>query len=183
MTPPPVNLGRITADDWPAVHAWASLAQTCRYQVWGPNTEEETRDFVADAVRAWAGDPQRRFPYVARLGPDGDVVGMGELYVRSAAQRQGEIAYVVHPRLWGRGIATQIGRRLLALGFDELGLHRIYATCDPRNTGSARVLTKLGMTQEGHLRHTQLIRDGWRDSLVFGVVEDEWRSGGKEPGC
>jgi RimJ/RimL family protein N-acetyltransferase len=57
-----------------------------------------------------------------------------------------------------------------------LRLHRVHATCDPRNLGSARVLTKLGMTFEGRLRHTQLIRDGWRDSLVFSVLEDEWRA-------
>jgi RimJ/RimL family protein N-acetyltransferase len=109
---------------------------------------------------------------VARLGQD--VVGMGEVHIRSGAQRQGEISYVVHPRVWGQGIGTQIGRQLLTFGFGQLGLHRIYGTCDPRNLGSACVLAKLGMTREGRLRHTQLIRDGWRDSLVFGIVEDEW---------
>jgi RimJ/RimL family protein N-acetyltransferase len=36
------------------------------------------------------------------------------------------------------------------------------------------VLNKLGMTYEGHLRHTARIRDGWRDSLVFSVLEEEW---------
>jgi RimJ/RimL family protein N-acetyltransferase len=82
----------------------------------------------------------------------------------------------VHPRVWGWGIGTEIGRRLLAYAFGELRLHRVHATCDPRNLGSARVLTKLGMTFEGRLRHTQLIRDGWRDSLVFSVLEDEWRA-------
>jgi RimJ/RimL family protein N-acetyltransferase len=106
---------------------------------------------------------------------------MGELHVRSRIQCQGEISFIVHPRAWGQGIGTQIGRQLLAYGFGELGLHRICATSDPRNLGSARVLIKLGMTQEGHLRHTQLIRDGWRDSLIFSILEDEWRSGARSP--
>jgi len=92
------------------------------------------------------------------------------------ATEEVEIRYVVHPRRWGQGIGTEIGRQLLAHGFDGLGLHRIDATCDPRNTGSSRVLTKLGMTYEGRLRHTALIRDGWRDSLMFSLLEDEWRS-------
>ena len=55
-------------------------------------------------------------------------------------------------------------------------MHRIYATCDPRNVASSRVLGKLGMTREGRLRHTSLIRDGWRDSDVFSILDDEWRS-------
>ncbi|CAM5634444.1 GNAT family N-acetyltransferase [Streptomyces purpurascens] len=167
-----VTLSRIVSEDWAAVHAWAGLAEACRYQPWGPNTPDETREFVAGAVAAWSESPQRRFPYVARLGRE--VVGMGELRVRSAPRRQGEISYIVHPRVWGRGIGTQIGRLLLAHAFGELRLHRVHATCDPRNLGSARVLAKLGMTREGRLRHTLLLRDGWRDSLVFGVLEDEW---------
>ncbi|WP_328439802.1 GNAT family N-acetyltransferase [Streptomyces sp. NBC_00444] len=174
MSRPSVTLGKIALEDWAAIHSWACLGEACRYQPWGPNTENETRDFVEGAVKAWSDSPQRRFPYVARFGRN--VVGMGELHVRSDIQRQGEISYIVHPRVWGQGIGAEIGRRLLAYGFGELGLHRIYATCDPRNVGSSRVLAKLGMTHEGRLRHTQLIRDGWRDSLIFSILEDEWRS-------
>jgi RimJ/RimL family protein N-acetyltransferase len=54
-------------------------------------------------------------------------------------------------------------------------LHRIFATCDPRNTASAHVLQKVGMRLEGRLRDTMLIRDGWRDSLVYSVLEHEWQ--------
>ncbi|WP_280718063.1 GNAT family protein [Kitasatospora sp. MAP5-34] len=171
-----MSLDRVGLADWRAVHSWASLAEVCRFQAWGPNTEGQTRAFVAAAVEAWSQVPQRRFAYAVRVG--GDVVGMGELHVRSRGQRQGEITYVVHPRVWGQGVGTAIGRELLGRGFDELGLHRIHATCDPRNLASARVLGKLGMTREGRLRHTALIRDGWRDSEVFGILEDEWRAVG-----
>ncbi|MGI5426966.1 GNAT family N-acetyltransferase [Streptomyces sp. CA-179760] len=81
-----VTLSKIVPDDWAAVHTWAGLSEACRYQPWGPNTPDETREFVAGAVAAWSDSPQRRFPYVARLGPD--VVGMGELRVRGDSRRQ-----------------------------------------------------------------------------------------------
>lgn len=74
-------------------------------------------------------------------------------------------------------MATQVGRRLLHVAFIQLDLHRVFATCDPRNIGSQRVLTKLGMTVEGTLRHTMKLSDGWRDSTVCGVLRDEWPSG------
>ncbi|MGW4476286.1 GNAT family N-acetyltransferase [Nonomuraea sp. NPDC004354] len=168
-------MSKIELADWRAVHSWAALSEVCRFQTWGPNTEEQTRTFVATAVDAWSHTPQQRFAYVARL--EGVVVGMGELHVRSQEQRQGEITYVVHPRFWGQGLGTAIGNELLACGFEKLNLHRIHATCDPRNIGSARVLSKLGMTWEGRHRHTQLIRDGWRDFELFSILEDEWRAG------
>ncbi|MFJ4343382.1 GNAT family N-acetyltransferase [Streptomyces sp. NPDC088915] len=167
-------MDKIVLEDWPAVHSWARLPEVCRYQSWGPNTEAQTQDFVDSAVKAWSGTPQSRFPYIARVRRD--VVGMGELHVRSHKQRQGEISYIVHPRVWGQGIGTEIGRQLLAHGFGELGLHRIHATCDPRNLGSSRVLSKIGMTYEGHLRDTALLHDGWRDSMIFSSLEGEWRS-------
>lgn len=169
-----MTLEKIAVEDWLAVHAWAGTTEACRFQAWRPNTEDQTRRFVGDAVEAWSKTPQRRFAYIARVGPD--VVGMGELHIRSSGQRQGEISYIVQPKLWRQGHGTAIGRRLLSIGFGELALHRIYATCDPRNEGSAGVLARIGMTHEGLLRHTALIRDGWRDSLIFGILEDEWRA-------
>ena len=39
------------------------------------------------------------------------------------------------------------------------------------------MLGKLGMMYEGRLRHTMLIRDGWRDSEMFSILADEWGSG------
>ncbi|MEU3616460.1 GNAT family protein [Streptomyces sp. NPDC006872] len=53
---------------------------------------------------------------------------MGESHVRSHTQRQGEISYIAHPRVWGQGIGTGIGRQLLSRGFGQLRLHRIFAT-------------------------------------------------------
>jgi RimJ/RimL family protein N-acetyltransferase len=161
-----------TAGDWVAVHSWGSRPEFSRYQPWEPNTEEQSRAFVRAALEDWSRTPRDRWVYLACQ--EGQPVGVGELKLRSRSHRRGEIAYGVHPDLWGRGLATAIGRELLAVGFGQLGLHRIYGTCDPRNLGSARVLRKLGITYEGRLRHTLLLRDGWRDSDMFSILDEEW---------
>jgi ribosomal-protein-alanine N-acetyltransferase len=169
-----VRLRPVEATDWQAVHSWGSLPEFCRYQAWGPNTPEQSRTFVEAAVAAWSQNPQTRHVYVAYIGEQ--VVGMGELRVRESEHRQGEISYGLHPRCWGRGLGTMLGRELLRIGFEYLSLHRVYATCDPRNLGSAGVIRRLGMAYEGRLRHTLLIRDGWRDSDIYSILEDEWRA-------
>ena len=74
----------------------------------------------------------------------------------------------------GAGVGTAIARALLGVAFESMNLHRVMATCDPRNLASAAVLQKVGMTFEGQLRHTMQIRDGWRDSSVFSVLANEW---------
>jgi RimJ/RimL family protein N-acetyltransferase len=35
-------------------------------------------------------------------------------------------------------------------------------------------MEKIGMGYEGRLREVMLIRDGWRDSLVYAILADEW---------
>ncbi|MGE7623855.1 GNAT family N-acetyltransferase [Viridibacillus sp. NPDC096237] len=63
---------------------------------------------------------------------------------------------------------------LIEFGFGTLNLHRIFATCDPRNVGSSKVLKKIGMTKEGRIREDLLLKDGWRDSLLYSIIEHEW---------
>jgi ribosomal-protein-alanine N-acetyltransferase len=177
-----ITLRPIEYDDWPAVHDWARLLDSCRYQEWGPNTEAETQAYVREAARLWHELPQTSFPHVVLAGPG--VIGVGDLHLRGSGQ--GEIGYGIHPRVWGRGLATATARELLRIAFEEHGLHRVYATCDPRNVASARVLTKIGMTREGRMRETVLIRDGWRDSDLFAILVHEYErfraSGARAPG-
>jgi ribosomal-protein-alanine N-acetyltransferase len=66
------------------------------------------------------------------------------------------------------------GHWVVAFGFERLGLERIHTTCDAENLASARVLEKTGMQLEGRLRHDMLIRGKWRDSLVYGILSDDW---------
>jgi RimJ/RimL family protein N-acetyltransferase len=169
-----VILRPLEAADWAAVHSWACRPEYCRFQSWGPKTEAQSRAFVAEAVAAWSQVPQTAYIYLASA--EGKPIGAGELNVHNARFRRGSIGYGLHPDAWGRGYGTAIGRELLRIGFEELSLHRIEATCDPRNLASAGVLRKIGMTYEGRQRHTMLIRDGWRDSEMFSLLEDEWRA-------
>jgi RimJ/RimL family protein N-acetyltransferase len=159
-----VTLRPLALGDVDAVHDWARLPESCRYQTWGPNTFEQTQAYVEAAVTATAG----RFVFAVVL--DGDVVGSAELKLRGSSSA--EIAYGVHPRMWGQGIATAAARELLRLGFGSHGRHRIFATCDPRNLASAAVLRKIGMQYEGRVRHTAYIRDGWRDSDLYARLVD-----------
>lgn len=167
----PVTLRPIEMRDWRRVHEWASTEAACRFQPWGPNSPEDSKQFVADALAAWEQHPIRRRVWAVEAEGLG-LVGLGELAMQSVKHRQGEIGYAVHIDLWGKGYGEAIARALLQQGFGELGLHRIAATCDPRNVASDRVLQKVGMMRAGTLRGTHLLRDGWRDSNLYALIAD-----------
>lgn len=85
-----------------------------------------------------------------------------------------EIGYVLGQAHWGQGFATEAMRPLVEYAFDTLGVHRLEARLDPRNSGSANVLRKLGFQQEALLRENWHDRVGRADTAVFGLLRREF---------
>ncbi|MFC0470315.1 GNAT family protein [Halalkalibacter kiskunsagensis] len=174
LTSTRVYLREINEKDWVDVHEYASQEKVCKYQPWGPNTEEDSKVFVEEVLIHASQNPRTRFVFSIVNKENQRMIGVGEFNIRDFNNRTGEIAYIVNPNYWGNGFGTEVARLLVEFGFSEFKLHRIYATCDPRNIGSSRVLEKIGMTKEGRIREDLLIKEGWRDSLLYSVLEQEW---------
>jgi RimJ/RimL family protein N-acetyltransferase len=94
----------------------------------------------------------------------------------SREHQQGEVGYVLHPDHQGHGFATEAATVMLRLGFEILGFHRIVGRLDARNEASARVLERLGMRREAHLRENEFIKGEWCDELVYAMLASEWRA-------
>jgi [ribosomal protein S5]-alanine N-acetyltransferase len=78
-----------------------------------------------------------------------------------------EIGWYLLPAHWGRGYATDATAVLMVHGFDVRGSLRMFATCDPDNIGSRRVLEKAKMTCEGLLTEPVQTWRGPRPRLRF----------------
>ncbi len=168
-----LSMRPLLLDDWPAIHEWSQLEDVYRYQVWGPNSSSETRQFVEMALTDAAAAPRIRHVWTA-VTSSGRIIGIAELRLRDASSGRAEVSYIVHPEFWRRGYATKMASWVIDFAFDVLGVHRVEATCDSRNEASAAVLRKVGMTNEGRSREVLMIRDGWRDSELFGILHAEW---------
>lgn len=83
------------------------------------------------------------------------------------------LAIVSTDYFWSKGYATETAKALVEFGFKKLCLHRVFATCDPENTASARVLEKTGMKLEGHIREHKLVKGKWRDSLLYAIINQQ----------
>ena len=164
-------------DDLDDLVAFHSLPEVVRYVPWPVRDREQTRAALhaklgRDALRA----PGEWLVLAVELRATGRVVGEVLLKWDSDVSRQGELGFALHPDAQGKGLGAEAAQAMLRLGFDELGLHRISAVCIAGNERSARLLTRLGMRQEGHLVHSTLFKGAWEDQLVFAVLDAEWRS-------
>jgi RimJ/RimL family protein N-acetyltransferase len=114
----------------------------------------------------------------AVLRSTGQMVGAMTFFHRSTVHARGEIGYTIAPRFAGLGLAQEGATALLRLGF-SLGLHRIEAQCDARNLASARVMQRIGMRQDAHMRENEFVKGEWTDALVFAMLADEWAERGE----
>ncbi|MFI7703203.1 GNAT family N-acetyltransferase [Nonomuraea sp. NPDC049480] len=170
LTTPRLLLREFRTSDHAAVHAFAGDPEVTRYTDWGPNSLHDTTTFLTEVARD-ARDLHRCRITLAVVEREHDMlIGSIELRTTSASHQRGEMGYVVHHHWWGRGYASEAARALLRWGHHELGLHKISATCDPDNAASARVLTKIGMRREGHLREHLYVRGQWRDRLLYAAL-------------
>ncbi len=169
---PRLRLHEFTRDYFASVHEYAIDEEVYRFQHWGPNSEAETRNFLDLVIAEQGKSPRTNYELAVSL-KSGRHIGGARLGIQSAANKIADLGYTLRRDEWGKGYGTEVARALIEFGFRKLSLHRIWATTDPENTASRRVLEKCGMRPEGVLRENLLVRGRWRDSLLYSVLEHE----------
>ncbi len=109
---------------------------------------------------------------------DDRVIGLVTLICKN--HKQGQIGWALGIDYRGEGYATEAAEALIGYGFDNLGLHRIYADTTNENTTSWRVMERLGMRREACMKESEFRNGKWLDSLTYGVLATEWRGSNKE---
>ncbi len=166
-------LRELSLEDVPAVQRWATDPEVYRHMPWGPNTPEQTAEFLRTAIAARSAEPRRVFELGIADRATGELVGACGCRVRSVQNLDGDIGYALRRDRWGQGLATEAAAALVEFGLRALGLHRVWATCHVENARSARVLEKVGMRREGRLRDCVRARGAWRDSYLYALVEGD----------
>ena len=168
-----VYLRELVSGDLEAVHGLISRMDVVRHMLLPLCTREDSENFLRDALLT---DQSGAWKSVVRAicgDTDHALVGLCGLIVLKGTE-EGEAWYLVDPARWGQGIATAATSELLTIGFGEVGLHRIWATCLPDNPASERVLQKVGMRKEGFLLQNLKIHGVWKDSSLYAMLSDEW---------
>jgi ribosomal-protein-alanine N-acetyltransferase len=168
-----LSLARIRPED---VQDLVAMHQDDRFvEVFGHRSSpEHERELTARQVEAWDGGGFGQ--WTLRDRPTGAFVGRGGLRpVTIEAVDEVELGYALRPEWWGRGLATEMSRVALEIGFEGLGLDSIVAFTMPTNTRSRRVMEKMGMTFErdivwAGMPHVlyRITRDAWIGRLSSG---------------
>jgi len=163
----------VTAD-WPAVLAYQRDPRYLRYYEWADRTPGDVQRFVQMFLDQQEQQPRRKYQLAVVLKGTGQLIGNCGIRQAAVTSHEADIGYEVSPDHWGHGYATEAARAIVQFGFAELNVHRIWSWCIADNVASARVLEKLGLKLEGRLRDKEYFKGRWWDTLVYGMLENEW---------
>jgi [ribosomal protein S5]-alanine N-acetyltransferase len=135
-------------DDAPALHA---IYADPKVAFWiGPHTPADVEEEIASHVATYATHGYGLLAVEDRA--TGALIGDCGLQPFEHHGPEVELGYDFAPSAWGRGLATEAARAVMAHAFGALGLDRVIAVVKPANVASQRVLEKAGLERVGERR-------------------------------
>ncbi|MGC0421546.1 GNAT family N-acetyltransferase [Embleya sp. AB8] len=166
-------LRELHPDDIDAVLAIYGDEEATRHLSFEPRTREQVEAIVERSIASARVDP--RIEYATAVALDGDLIGFARLALDPHSPRGATIGFALRADTWGHGYGVETVHLLAALAFRRLDLHRIWGARAPLNEVSGRTMERAGFTREGTIREHVHVRGAWRDSIVYGLLDHEWK--------
>jgi RimJ/RimL family protein N-acetyltransferase len=152
--------------------------EVVRYVPWPVSTRDDVEKALVPRLTAGRVDAVGDWLILAIvLRATGQVIG--EVLLKNSGEDAAELGYALHREFHGMGLAREATEAMLELGVRELGLTRITAELDERNTASAALLERLGFTL--HRRFPEVYKGEQCWALEYELAVGGAPSGGTPP--
>ena len=101
------------------------------------------------------------------------LVGTIGLHINKSHQNA-SVGYWIDGSHEGKGIVTRACQALISYAFEELNLHRIEIRASTGNSRSRAIPERLGFVEEGVVRGAFKLYDEFQDSVIYGMLRDDW---------
>lgn len=162
----------LSVDDVSAAYvSWLNDPQINRYMEvrFGTWNIENTREFVASF------DWQLSYLFGIFVRDSGQHIGNCSLRIEPRYKTADIAFFVGEKKYWGHGAADTAIALLLKFSFESLQLTKVYGGCSNLNLQSIRKFEKFGFMKEGQLRKVEQIEGQWSDTILFGLLREEWQ--------
>jgi RimJ/RimL family protein N-acetyltransferase len=167
-----LTLRKYITDDWARVHVYAKVPELSQYEVWGPNSAEDTKIYVASCIAKTSMTPILEHQLAVILNDGNVLIGGCGLKRSDASESTASLGYAINPEFQNRGFATETATALIDFGFNNLGLTKVEAECDTRNTASCKVMEKAGMKRVAQLPDDREVKGQMSDSYRYEILRE-----------
>ena len=131
----------LTIDDLDAVFKWTGDPRVNKYMIYPLyKSKEDGREWLESLNKD---DDKKDFGFV--LKETGELIGSGGMYYHPDIDVW-SVGYNLAYDYWNRGLVTEAMKKILEWARQNFTVHAIAGTFAIGNTGSQRVMEKLGMT-------------------------------------
>src|SRR5207244_3368349 len=139
----------VTSDDAENIfNGYASSHNATRYMVWPRLTSLADGGLATRSAASWQNGTA--YPWAVIQQSTDQFLGVIELRINPP---KADFGYIFCEEFWGRGFATEVVQCVVDWTLTQPEIFRVWATCDPDNTASARVLAKAGLKLEARLEN------------------------------
>jgi RimJ/RimL family protein N-acetyltransferase len=168
-----IVLREFRAEDISGIRAWCNDPQITRY-LSGRHTKpipwEQSAEELDRFLRGDAGGVN----LVVAQKEGGRYMGQVSLFMIDHQARKAELAIVLGPESVGQGYGSEAMRLLVAFGFDQINLNRIYLTVNAQNARAIRLYERSGFVREGVLRQDRYYNGQYEDVLMMSILREEY---------
>ncbi|PQP85912.1 GNAT family N-acetyltransferase [Paenibacillus sp. AR247] len=163
-------LRKISIRDDYDIFAYCSDEEVAKYTTWYAHASlEDSRGYIERILQRYS--QQQVAPWGIQDKASGKLVGTCGFVGWDVHHAKAELGYAISRDFWGQGYMTEVVKRIIDLGLNQMDLVRIEARCHPDNVGSARVMEKSGMQFEGLLRKSIFTKGVHQDLKMYALVK------------
>jgi RimJ/RimL family protein N-acetyltransferase len=176
---PTIYLRPLEAEDARIIAPWMNDQQVIRStRQYRPMTLAREQEFLASLNTR---EDQLTLGIVPRAS--GELIGVTGLHQIDFHSRHAAFGIIIGvPETWGKGYGTEATRLVVEHAFMTVNLNRVWLHVYEYNERGLRAYEKAGFRREGRLRQ-EMFRDGrYWDTIVMGLLRDEWLAARPQPG-
>ena len=109
---------------------------------------------------------------------EADGVPVGTIGLLSIDRKNSKAEYYIamgETSYKGKGVAKEASKLILAYGFEELGLNRIYLFTEVDNIAAQKLFERVGFKREGILKQDVYSHGAFADRIAYGCLKEEWK--------
>ena len=176
-----VKLRAVEMDDLDRYWAWVNDPEVVQYLATAaphPVSRAQEEEWIRQAV-AQTRPPEITFALEAL--EEGRHIGSVSLHRVGHPARHASLGVLIGDKeYWNRGFGTDAVTTMMHYGFEELNLNRVWLEVHDFNARAIACYRKCGFVEEGRLRQDRYRNGQYGDTIVMGVLREEFRAQGSQ---
>ncbi|RJE88882.1 N-acetyltransferase [Paenibacillus sp. 1011MAR3C5] len=167
------KLSRIAVDDLDFICDIECNRELWQYEEAVQTDREAVRQAYLNKINS---NTEHHYDFIVYLEAEGirTPIGLAQIWSYNEYRKSWEIGFAILPPHSGHGYGTEAAEFLLKFAFEVLQAHKVVGMCNAKNSRSADLMERIGMTREAVFKEELYWCKRWTDQYFYSILEREY---------